>query len=297
MATAAAFAVTERLKLTKSPIYGTVLHPKGGFSPKCGCTHGKEKIRIKLRRGDDVTVTILDAHGHAVRELGTVRAPRGLSTFIWDGRTDGNAIAPDGGYKAEIRLAGHHQTIVLPNPITLDTKPPLVTGLNVGRETFSPDGDKQSDFVRVHYQLSKDAHVLAYLDGTRILRTYRHPARGSFQWFGRLPDGRQLPQGTYTLEVGAVDAAGNSTPVAQRQRVRVHLRYIELAAGRIAVPAGARFSIGVSTDVARYAWKLGGRKSFATGSVLRLLASTRRGRYTLTVSEHGHVARATVIVR
>jgi len=119
---------------------------------------------------------------------------------------------------------------------------------------------------------------------------------GSFSWFG-LADGKVLPPGSYTLEIGAVDAAGNSTPVAERQRIRVQIRYIELASKRIVVQAGARFAIGVSTDATRYTWKLGRRKSFAAGPLLRLKASTLRGRYTLTVSEHGHVDRAAVIVK
>jgi hypothetical protein len=296
VATAAAFAVTERLKLTKSPVYGTHVYPKNGFSPKCGCARGKTTIQIRLRKADDVTVTILDSHSREVRDLGTASVPRGRNVFRWDGRTNGNVIAPDGSYRAEIHLAGQHRTIVLPNVISLDTKPPDVTNVVVNRDVFSPDGDQQADFIRIAYELSKPAHVNLYLDGKRILRTYRHPARGSFSWYG-VVNGVKLDPGAYTLEVGAVDAAGNSTPVKERRRVHVKLRYIELASHRISVPRGQRFSIGVSTDAQKYTWKLGDRKSTASGPVLRLLASTRHGRYTLTVSERGHVARATVIVR
>jgi hypothetical protein len=296
VATAAAFAVTERLKLTKSPVYGTHVYPKNGFSPKCGCARGKTTILIRLRKRDDVSVLILDARGREVRDLGTVTAPRGRNVFKWDGRTDGNAIAPDGRYRAELHLSAQHRTIVLPNVIALDTKPPLVTKATVNRDVFSPDGDHQADFVRFTYELSKPGHVSLYLNGERILRTYRHPARGAFSWFG-YANGTKLDPGTYTLELGAVDAAGNSTPVRDRWRQRVKLRYIELASRHITVPRGRRFSIGVSTDAKRYTWKLGGRKSVATGPVLNLLASTRHGRYTLTVSEHGHVDRATVVVR
>jgi hypothetical protein len=297
VATAAAFAVTERLKLTKSPIFGTVVYPKNGFSPKCGCARGRAAIRIKLRRPDAVSVRILDAHKNTVRVLvDGVQASRGLNVFKWDGRTDGNVIAKDGRYSAEIHLADQHQTIVLPNPIQLDTTAPVVKTVTMNRDSFSPDGDQQADFVRIRYELSKSAHVNLYLDGKRILRTYRHPAKGSFSWFGTA-DGKVLAPGSYTLELGAVDAAGNSTPVAARLRFHVRIRLIELASKRIVVRAGEHFSIGVSTDAARYTWKLGRRKSSAIGPVLRLKASTVRGRYTLTVGEHGHFDRAAVIVR
>jgi flagellar hook assembly protein FlgD len=298
VATAAAFAITERLKLTKSPIYGTQLSHKGVFSPKCGCTRSRLTVAIKLRKVDDVTVRFLDAHKEAVRELPTVRVGRGRSVFRWDGRTDEGSIAPDGTYKAEIALAAQHQTIVLPNVITLDTTPPGVTSvaLDPPRDTFSPDGDGQADYVRITYKLTKPAHVNVYLGTTRIIRTHKHGARGSFSWFGDVA-GQKVQPGWYTLRIGAVDTAGNSTPVAKRARVRVRLRYIELDSKRIVVPGGSRFTVGVSTDAKRYTWRLGARKSVASGSELNLLASTRRGRYTLTVSVHGHASRATVIVR
>lgn len=297
VATAAAFAVTERLKLTKSPISNTIVFPKNGFSPTCGCNRGKVRIRVRLRRADDVTVRILDAQGQTVRiVVDGVRAARGFNVFRWDGRTDGNVIAADGSYRAEIHLAAQHRTIVLPNVIRLDTKPPEIESVTLNRDTFSPDGDRQADFVRVHYAVSKPAHVTVYLGDRRILRTYRHPARGAFSWYGVVA-GETLDPGWYTLHVGAVDLAGNSTPVAGRTRIRVHLRYIELASRRIVVRRGERFEIGVSTDAAQYTWKLGNRKSVASGPVLRLLASTRHGRYTLTVAERGHVDRATVLVK
>jgi hypothetical protein len=129
-----------------------------------------------------------------------------------------------------------------------------------------------------------------------VLRQYRHTATGSVSWHG-IADNATLPQGSYTLEVGAVDAAGNSTPIAKRVPIEVQLRYISLERRRLSVAAGSEFTIGVSTDAKTYRWKLGGRKSTASGPTLQLRASTRRGRYTLTVSENGHVARATVLVR
>lgn len=296
VATAAAFAVTERLKLTKSPLTKGTRVSKV-LSPTCGCSRGKATILIKLRQADDVTVRIVDGGKNTVRLLvDGVHASRGVNVFRWDGHTDGNAVAPDGTYQAEVHLARAHQTILLPNRILLDTSKPEVKKVSVNRSTFSPDGDGQSDYVRFRYELSKPAHVVLFLNGKRILYTKRHPRSGTFTWSGNA-QGVKLPQGWYTLEVGALDAAGNSTPVAKRQAVHVHLRYIALASRRIVVRAGTRFAVGVSTDAKRYGWKLGRRKSVASGSVLTLRASTVRGRYTLTVSERGHAAHATVLVR
>jgi hypothetical protein len=296
VATAAAFAITERLKLTKSPLMpGTKVSKT--FSPTCGCARGHANIVIKLRRADVVTVKVLDARRRLVRTLAAdLFTHRGFSTFRWDGRTDLSTRAPDGTYQAEVHLTQHHQTILLPNKIQLDTTAPVVRNATANREEFSPDGDKQADFVRITYQLSKPAHLQLYLDGSRILNSNRHTATGSVAWNGQA-HGSTLAPGEYTLELGATDLAGNSTPVKQRWHLQLRIRYIQLASAKIEASTGAHFVIGVSTDAKRYSWQLGARKGFASTPVLRLLAPGRKGRYTLTVSEHGHVSRAAVFVR
>jgi hypothetical protein len=296
VATAAAFAITERLKLTKSPLMpGTKVSKV--FSPTCGCARAKANVRVRLRRADTVTVTVVDSRQREVALLAdTLRVPRGFVTFRWDGKQPDGEVAPDGAYRVKVHLARQHQTIVLPNVTRLDTRPPEILSVAPNRPAFSPDGDNQADFVRLRYVLSKPAKLTLFFGGRRVLLTYRHPQRGSTSWRG-LVGGRQLPPGRYTLEVGALDAAGNSTPAAQRQRVHVRIRYIDLAARRIVARAGKRFEIGVSTDAKRYRWQLGARKGRNGGAVLRLTAPTKRGTYTLTVTERGHVDRARVVVR
>ncbi len=296
IATAAAFAVTERLKLVKSPIAG--LHISKVFSPTCGCARGKANVSLKLRHGDRVTVTVLDARRDLVRTLAVgLQVPRGRSVFRWDGTTDAGTRAPDGSYQVQIHLDGQHRTILLPNRVELDTAPPEVEEAAPNRLQFSPDGDHQADSVSIRYALSKPAHAVVYLDGQRIIRSRSHKVRGVVSWAGFL-EGSVLRPGVVTLTVGAVDLAGNVTPVAERARVRVEIRYVELASSRITgVAPRSRFEIGVSTDAQRYAWKLGARKGVASGPLLRLRAPKKRGRYTLTVAERGHLDRAVVVVR
>jgi len=79
--------------------------------------------------------------------------------------------------------------------------------------------------------------------------------------------------------------------------VRIEIRYIKLANTKIVTRAGRTFEIGVSADAKRYSWTLGRRQGKSSSNVLRLQAPTTRGRYTLTVSERGHVSRAAVFVR
>jgi hypothetical protein len=296
VATAAAFAITERLKLVKSPIYGTLITPV--FSPVCGCARGKAVIRIKLRHGDHVTVSILDRTLHPLRTLAAgQRVPRGKSVFRWEGLTDFGDRAPEGTYRVQVHLQGQHRTILLPNRIRLDTTPPTIVDAPPNHEQFSPDGDARSDSVSIHYALSEPAYVVAYVKGHRIVRTKSHKATGAFSWYGTI-DGAVLPVGTYTIDVGAVDAAGNATPIAERARVRVDLRYITVANRRITgVRRDTKFTIGISTDASSYTWKLGARTGTASGPTLTLRAPQQAGRYTLTVTENGHSNAASVLVK
>jgi FlgD Ig-like domain len=293
VATAAAFAVTERLKLTKSPLTG----PKvtAAFS---SAAHTQALISIRFRRADRVTATIEDSHRHLVDTLAAgIQLTRGRHAFHWNGLTDEGTRAPDGTYRAQIHLARAHRTILLPNPIVLDTTLPQVTDARAVPGEFSPDGDHQADKVSLHYSLSKPAHVVVFVDGRRVVRGRSHQTKGKVDWNGTV-GGELLPAGTYVLTIGAVDVAGNRTPPAEDAHVRVQLRYIVLANRRITgVKTGKRFEIGVSTDARRYRWTLGKHSGVAGGSVLTLRAPSKRGTYRLTVREHGHLDRAFVVVR
>jgi hypothetical protein len=295
VATAAAFAVTERLKLTKSAITGTKVSRT--FSPDCGCARNHANVRIVLRRADTLNVEVVDSHRREVAILaGGQRFRPGEAKFRWDGRTDAGRLAPDGAYRVKIHLARQHQTIVLPNTTLIDTTPPEIVSVTGNRGEFSPDGDNQADFVRLTYKLSKPARLALYLGGRRILLTHFYPQEGTVAWRGLGHRGLLRP-GRYTLEVGALDRAGNRTPPEERARVHVRLRYIALASRRIVARSGQKFEIGVSTDAVRYRWQLGPRKGRNGGGVLRLTAPKRRGVYTLTVTEQDHRDRARVIVR
>jgi len=291
MATAAAFAITERLKLTKSPITATKI-VRGYVSPRA---HTKAVVAIRFRRADRVDVTIQDSHGHEVDTLAfrdLVRRERRV--FSWDGRTDGGTIPPDGTYRLEVHFTEQHRTILVPNPIVLESKPPAVLDAGVTPKQFSPDGDHQFDTVEIHYKLSEHAHVLVFLDGKRIIRGRFDKPTDKVTW-GGMVDGRLLAPGTYTLVVSALDLAGNRA--AAVQQVAVTLRYIAFAAKRAVARPGGTVRIRVSTDAKRYRWALNGHGGLTSARVLRLRAPKARGTYRLVVTERGHSASARVVVR
>jgi hypothetical protein len=281
--TAAAFAVTERLKLVPTPIVGPKVTE--AFSPVCGCATEKATIAFTLRESDRVSVTVVDDDGRAVEELADDE-PRGAGrvTYVWSGRG-----SPEGTYRARVHLAEARRTIVIPNKTRLDTTAPVLTVQSIVPDVFSPDRDGRSDKVKATYSVSERSSVLLFVDGRRALE---HPPskRAKLDWYGK-----RLPPGLYAVTLVARDLAGNRSQPSPTAVVR--LRFIALARRRLVVPAGVRFGVGVSTDARRYAWRLGRERGTAAGRRLVLRAPLTAGRYTLSVSYRGHRDAAAIFVR
>jgi hypothetical protein len=288
--TAAAFAVTEGLKLEKSPISRTNVDEL--FSPGCDCANPAAHISFHLRRRDRLRLSIVAADGAVVREVADVSLRSGMHYFRWDGLEDGGAVAPDGVYKPRVHLDRAHKTIELPNEIVVDTVPPRFEQIRVGRRIVSPDGDRRGDDLIVSYRLDEPAHPLLYLDDRLRVRVKSGHPDGQLR-LGPVR-GRPLPAGRYRISVAAQDAAGNVSKPVRLGTVRV--RYVELA--RHVIRAGARTRIGVRvrTDALRYRWRLGKRSGVASGGLLVLRVGAA-GRYRLVVTARGHADRALVIVR
>ncbi len=291
VATAAAFAITEHLKLIKSPVYGTLVSKE--LSPVCGCSESKATIRIRLRHRDRVTVRILDSGGGTVVTVAssTIVPPRRAVSFVWGGRTAAGAMAPDGAYHPEIHLADAHRTILFPNRIILDSRTPKVLAASDGSGILFVGPGRG---IAIHYAFSEPAHAVVYLHGQRIVSGRSTQQHAAVKWSGKL-NGRSLRAGAYVLSVAARDPAGNETPPAGRRSVRVVVRYIDVAPRRISVRAGDHLAVRVETRAPRYTWRLGRRSGANRDKLLRLLAPTTPGTYRLVVAEQGHTA--TVLVR
>jgi hypothetical protein len=292
-ATTAAFALTEGLKLQKSPIFGTKVDSI--FSPVCDCEREDATIRFKLRERDRLDVSIVDGDGDVVRTI--VRnqdEEAGIVEIDWDGRNDAGEVVAEGDYRPRLHLRRERRTIQMPNEIRIDVTPPVVESARARPLVFSPDGDGRRDRVVVSYRLSEPAQALLFVNGTRRVRTLFARPEDSLAWFGRV-DRRGVPAGPYVFNIRARDPAGNLGPALRLPRVTV--RYVALGRPRVVLLAGARFAIRVSSDARRVRWTLGGRSGVARPGTLRLRAPRQPGRFTLTVSANGHAARAAVFVR
>jgi hypothetical protein len=290
--TMAAFVVTERLKLVRSPIAAPRVDRVVG--PLCDCAKAQAQVVFELRERDRITVAIVDSDERVVRTLveGTA-APAGDVEATWDGRDDAGRVVREGSYSPRIRLERQRRTITLRNPILVDTTPPQIRVVDVRPRRLSPGIGETNNRLDVRYEVDEPARALLYVDGERHAYTYRRPLEGKIEWFGRR-GGARLPSGTYRLELAAEDVAGNvSEPVSAGT---VEIRYMALAREEIAVPAGFRFSIRVSTDAESFDWLFARGRGTARPGQLVLRAPRSPGRYTLFVQAGGRAARARVIV-
>jgi len=291
-ATAASFAVTERLKLERSPVTATRVDKV--FSPVCECLRNVAVVSFVLRHRETVTVDILDSSGESVRTLVTKsREPRGRVAYTWDGRDDAGRIVPDGRYRPRIRLERHGRTIVLPNRITVDSTAPTITVRSVSPRVFSPDGDGQRDHVTATYGIDEPGRAMMLVDGRRRVFERFRKTSGKLVWYGRIR-GREAGPGVYEIRLRAIDQAGNAS--ARTRAVPVRVRYVELTRSRIEVVAGHRFRVGVLTDAKTYRWRLATRTGLAHGRVLVLRAPLTAGTYGLNVRVGRHADRAELVV-
>jgi hypothetical protein len=290
-ATAAAFALTQGLKSQLSPIYGTNVDPV--LSPVCGCDTRSATIFFKLREADRLDVEIVGG-SKVVRALVRGREfPRGPVSLEWNGRDAAGDVLPEGDYEPRVRVRGAHQTITLPNAMRIDVTPPQLEHVRVSPTVFSPDGDGRADRVTFSYRLSEEARGMLFVDGKRLELKRFHRTEDAIGWNGKVR-GKTLKAGTYEARLGAVDRAGNRARRTPPQPIV--LRYVALGRKEIETTVGGRFAVRVASDATQVRWRLGDRTGVAQPGTLVLAAPLQPGRFTLTVTVHGHAVRAAVFV-
>lgn len=285
--TAAAFAVTEGLKLERSPITKTLV---GKVVAPDSLSNKTAAIQFVLRKPDRVTVEIVDNTNQVIRTLVRNRPSRpGTLQFSWNGRDNSREVVPDGYYRPRVHLANEHRTIGLPNPIRMDARPPLIRLVSVRPLVLAPYG--KHPLVRIRYLTSEKAQALLYLDGEQRTHVRRFLRAGKIDWGGKAA--RHLRPGAHVIRLRSMDMATNVGPFSRALRILV--RYVELRPQLVRVRAGKRFRLRVF-NAKRYAVHLGSLHQARSGPRLVLHAPKQPGRYVLRVATDGHVARALVVV-
>jgi hypothetical protein len=285
--TAAAFAITEGLKLEKSPIYRTQVDKL--FSPTCNCSKDVSHIRFRLRQGDTVTATVITPQADDVATLADHYFRRGWVDLQWNGRDAAGDVVPDGPYKLRIHLVRRHQTITLPNTIQVKTKAPTIAITSVVPRVFSPDHDGRREYVTIKFTVSGTARPLLYADGKQVGRGRLTRASGTLHWFAR-----RYAAGVYRLSLRAEDRAGNLSEATRN--VPVLLRFVTLGRTSLHVRPGERFALRVSSDASVVHWLLGGRTGEGAPGTLHITAPNEPGTYRLFVTSNGRSKAAVVVV-
>jgi hypothetical protein len=215
LATATAFAVTQRLKLEPSPVSRTRVSE--AFSPVCRCASKAASIEFSLRRADDLRVAVRIGSG----EVTIAEGPFGKGDVHvrWDGRDASGEIVPDGIYYPLVHLQRAGRTIDLPNPIRVDTIKPTIKFTSLTPRAFRPGTEK----LKVTYTVSEHAHALLFVDGRRRVVTNSTRLRGKFQWYGKVR-GHPIRPGRHKLKLVAEDLAGNRSAPTPWVIVRVRRR-------------------------------------------------------------------------
>jgi flagellar hook capping protein FlgD len=287
--TAAALALTEQLKLERSPVLRTNVGKLLG-------RHGSVKIDFVLRKPERLSVAVVDSDGHVVRTLlQSGSRARGLQRFRWDGRDSAGNEVPTGTYRPRLHLGRAHRTILMPNPIRVDPTPPSISlvWLKPKPRRFSPDGDFRLDNVYVRYRASERARALLFVNGKKRVELRPYAESGLIRWRGKT-FGRALPAGRYRLTLRARDLAGNlSAPVPIGV---VRIRYVTVRPHIRRVQSGGRMRFRVTTDAKRFDWRFGKSGRGRSRPGVLVLRAPSLGLYRLVVTANGHSARAIAIV-
>ena len=292
---AAAFAVTEELKLERSPITGTRIPT--AFSPTCRCPDAVARISFRLRKPDSVTATVLDSDGDPVQKIASgFEAPKGFLKLRWNGRNAAGGLVPEGGYQVQIHLARRHETITIPNTIQVDRTPPKISIVHITPRgaVFSPDHDGRRDHIAIRFDVSEVARPLLFVNGRLAIRGRLTHETGLLFWSGRV-DGRKLPPGAYVLTLRGEDVAGNRSAASTPHRVVI--RYLTILHPVLRARPGHGFTVTVYSDARRIGWRLDGHSGQARPGKISLRAPKRHGRYRITFTAAGHGAVAHVVVK
>jgi hypothetical protein len=284
---AAAFAFTEHVKLEKSPVFRTFVGKRLG--PNCRCQHRHIQIRFMLRKPDRLSVVMVDSGGKVVRTLlMSTPVPAGRQLFGWDGRDDAGQVVPAGTYKPRLHLANERRTILMPNPIKVDTTAPTISLVNLVPRVFSPGRAFRRNHVVIHWRASEPVSALLYVNGRRRVVWGRFIEKGRLPWLGT-----NLPAGRYHLVLRAVDRTGNVSRPTSLGFVRI--RYVEVRPHVLHRRLGAALRFRVIADARRVHWRFGKRRGTSRPGLL-VLQAPKPGRYRLVVTVDGHTAQALAIV-
>jgi len=269
-ATFGAFFAAQRLK--SAPLVavikrsGTTLH----FSPNGDGRRDVARIRIRVRKDDDVTVSIVDGLDDEVRRLvsGVPARARRSVRARWDGRTEMGGSAPEGIYRVRVSLRRGGRAVTLEPGIRLDTTAPRPTVFAGGPDdrawiTGPVAGPVPFRVLVVSERRPTRVSVLRtdLPEPREVARAVLPPGERNGEWDGST-GGSPAPPGTYQIVAAVRDEAGNvgrsapEEPGAVRGAPGVSVRALLARPPADPVRAGAPVPFAVDSRGRPYRWRL-----------------------------------------
>jgi FlgD Ig-like domain len=267
-ATFSAFFAAQRLK--SAPPVATLKKLTRHFSPNGDGRRDVAKFRVRVRKDDDVTITVVDDAGTEVRRIASaVPAQEERSVRVrWDGRTGSGATAPEGVYRLRMSLRRGGRAVTLNPGFSLDVTAPRPTVLAGG-----PDGTRWitgpvagpvpfrvrvvSERFRTHMSVLRTDLG----DPREVAAFTLPPGARDGEWDGRA-GGAPAPPGTYQIVAAVRDQAGNvgrsapDGPGAVRGDPGVSVRSLLVRPPADPVRAGEQVEFAVDSRGRPYRWRV-----------------------------------------
>ena len=215
VATFAAFFVAQRLK--SAPKVAAIRQLTHQFSPNGDGRRDVCNIRLRVRKDDDVTISIVDDADTQVKRIATAvpaKARRSVHV-VWDGTTDDGGRAADGRYRVRVSLRHAGRAVTLLPALRLDTTTPhptvfaggpdgthWITGPVAGPVPFRMRVVSQHNPTRVRV-LRTDLGEPQEVSSFEL-----PPGEREGEWDGKA-NGAPAPPGTYQIVAAVRDLAGN----------------------------------------------------------------------------------------
>jgi len=267
-ATFSAFFAAQRLK--SAPPVATIKRITQHFSPNGDGRRDVARIRVRVRKDDDVTIAVVDDAGTEVRRLAVaVPATEDRSVRVrWDGRTAAGAMAPEGVYRLRVSLRRGGRAVTLNPGFAIDTTAPRPTVFAGG-----PDGSRWiTGPVAGPVPFRVRVVSRRYPTRVRVLRTdlgaprevaafKLGPGVRDGEWDG-MAGGAPAPPGTYQLVALVRDQAGNvgrsapDGPGPVRGQPGVSVRALLARPPADPVRAGDPVTFAVDSRGRPYRWRI-----------------------------------------
>jgi outer membrane protein OmpA-like peptidoglycan-associated protein/flagellar hook assembly protein FlgD len=212
----------------------TVFSPNGDgrkdtirFLPKLQNAGDVVSYRLAVENEDGEEVRVFEESGSVPDEI------------RWDGFMAEGGRAPDGTYRAAIRVTyrNGNQPTAKTQPFGIDTQVPSIE-VTTEYTLFSPDGDGNRDSVMFRQDSSEEdlwQGEIRNEDDDVVKSAFWKGEAGDFVWDGTDNAGNVVPDGTYTYVVQTEDKAGN------RARETVQGITVDTAPTKIFVTASGEY--------------------------------------------------------